>query len=330
MDLLLYLAELIIGIAALVWSADVFVGGSAALARRLGVPSIVVGMVIIGFGTSMPEMLVSALSAMEGSPSIALGNAYGSNIANICLILGLTAALAPVAVPGTVLKREFPVLLVTTLVSWWMIAHDNAITRADAVAMLLLFAIAMAVNTLSGGQRHDADDEMKVEPVGNGRLWALSLKVAGGLLVLIGSSRLLVLGAIGLAHAMGVPDLVIGLTIVAVGTSLPELASSIAAVRRREHDLVIGNIVGSNLFNTLAVVGIACAISPMDGESSAGTIATIWHRDLPFVCLATVLMGLFCIPRRRGGAIIGRWMGIALLFLYAAYLAVLARPIAAG
>ena len=331
MDILVDLVGLAIGIAALVWSADIFVGGSASLAQRLGVPPLIVGMVVIGFGTSMPEMLVSALSAIEGSPSIALGTAYGSNTANIGLILGVTAALAPVAVARSVTRRELPVLVAATALCWPLLS-DGALSRMDALILLAAFVIAMAMN-MRGQKGDELDGGREVTPneASRASLGLLLLKVIGGLVILIGSSRLLVVSAIGLAKAIGVPDLVVGLTVVAVGTSLPELAASIAAVRRREHDLVIGNIIGSNLFNTLAVVGIACAISPMDDEASARTIADVCRRDLPFVCAATLLMGLFCIPRRRGSkALIGRWMGVALLFLYAAYVVVLVRPLAIG
>lgn len=326
MGILADIVGLLIGFVALVWSADVFVDGSAALARRLGVPPLIVGMVVIGFGTSFPEMLVSALSALEGSPSIALGNAFGSCTANIGLILGLSAFLAPVAVARSVVRRELPVLVIATAICHFLL-RDGSLSRVDGFALLAAFALAMAVNM--GGSiagRRDGNGDPAPGNAAAAPLGMTLLKVVGGLVVLAGSSRLLVVCAIGLAKALGVPDLVIGLTVVAIGTSLPELASAIAAVRRREHDLVTGNIIGSNLFNTLTVVGIASAIAPMRGDAASVTIADVLRRDLPFVWVATLLVALSCIPWRRGEpARIGRGMGMAMMLLYAVYVAVLLR-----
>lgn len=326
MEILGDIFGLVIGLVALMWSADVFVEGSAALARRLGVPPLIVGMVVIGFGTSLPEMLVSALSALEGSPSIALGNAFGSCTANIGLILGLSAFLAPVAIARSVVRRELPVLVVATAICHFLL-RDGAFSRADGFALLAAFALAMAVNMAGSiAGRRDAQGESATGNAATAPLGMTLLKVIGGLVVLAGSSRLLVVCAIGLAKALGVPDLVIGLTIVAIGTSLPELASAIAAVRRREHDLVTGNILGSNLFNTLAVIGIASSIAPMEGNGASATIAAVLRRDLPFLWAATLLVGVSCIPRRRGArAFIGRGMGVAMMLLYAVYVVILMR-----
>ena len=323
MDLLLDFLGLAAGIAMLVWSADVFVGGSAALARRCGMSSLLIGMVVIGFGTSMPEMLVSVLAAAERSPSIALGNAYGSNTANIGLILGLTAALAPVAVAKSILKRELPILIGVTLIGY-LLLFNGKITRSEAAIMLVVFVGVTCFNIYTGKrQEEENDDDADVKPVSLGK--AL-LMVVGGLILLVGSSRLLVVCAIGIARFLGVPDLIIGLTVVAVGTSLPELASSLAAVRKREHDMVLGNIIGSNLFNTLAVVGLACVITPMTDGTDLEAVHTVIVRDFPTVAVMTLSLLLVCIPWKRGTkAILNRPAGAFLLLMYLAYVGWLVR-----
>ncbi len=316
MELLLDILGLVAGIAVLVWSADVFVDGSAAFARRCGMSPLLIGMVIIGFGTSMPEMLVSALAAVEHSPSIALGNAYGSNIANIGLILGLTAALSPITVTKSVVWREIPTLIFATVVGLLFLLN-GVITRTEAFLMLAAFAAVMLFNGLLSRKKNE-DDETGAKPIPLGKSL---LMIVGGLLLLVGSSRLLVVCAIGIARVLGVPDLIIGLTIVAIGTSLPELASSIAAVRKKEHDLVIGNIIGSNLFNTLAVVGLACAISPMTEGVQKEAVAAIIHRDIWVVGAMTLLLWGVCIPWRRGRpAVVNRCEGLVLALFFAGYL----------
>jgi len=253
------------GLALLVWSADRFVEGSASTARHFGMPPLLIGMVIIGFGTSAPEMVVSALAASQGNPGIALGNAYGSNITNIALILGLTALISPIAVHSLVLRKELPILTAITALAAWQL-WDVEISRIDAFVLLGVFGGLMAW-TIWQGMQKKADalgDEMEQElgvhamPIRRSIFWLVV-----GLLLLIASSRILVWGAVEIAHGFGVSDLIIGLTIVAIGTSLPELASSIIAARKGEHDIALGNILGSNLFNTLAVVGIAGTIHPL-------------------------------------------------------------------
>lgn len=250
------------GLALLVWSADRFVEGSARTARHFGMPPLLIGMVIIGFGTSAPEMVVSALAALQGNPGIALGNAYGSNITNIALVLGLTALISPIAVHSQVLRTELPALTAVTALAAWQI-RDGEITRIEALVLLGVFALLMGW-TIWQGLRKKADSlgsEMEQElairemPIRRAVFWLVV-----GLVLLIASSRILVWGAVEIAHALGVSDLIIGLTVIAVGTSLPELASSLIATRKGEHDIALGNVLGSNLFNTLAVVGIAGTI----------------------------------------------------------------------
>ncbi|HKK91713.1 MAG TPA: calcium/sodium antiporter, partial [Desulfobacteraceae bacterium] len=264
----LAISALIAGLALLVWSADRFVEGSASTARYFGMPPLLIGMVIIGFGTSAPEMVVSALSALEGSPGIALGNAYGSNIANIALILGVTAMISPIMVHSTVLRKELPILTLVTFFSIGLIG-DFDLSRFDAVILLLLFGGLMAWTIVQGLKRKDdslaneieTETAEKAMPLKRAVFWLVA-----GLLMLIASSRILVWGAVEIAQIFGVSDMIIGLTIVAVGTSLPELASSVIAARKGEHDIALGNVLGSNLFNTLAVVGIAGSIHPFAVE----------------------------------------------------------------
>lgn len=302
------------GLALLVWSADRFIEGSAATARHFGMPPLLVGMVVIGFGTSAPEMVVSAISAAQGNPGIALGNAYGSNITNIALILGLTALISPIAVHSQVLRKELPILTGVTILAGWQL-WDGEITRVDALVLLGVFAGLMAWTIRQGVRQQDdalgteMEQELKVHAIPLNRAIAW---LAIGLILLIASSRILVWGAVEIAHGFGVSDLIIGLTIVAIGTSLPELASSIIATRKGEHDIALGNILGSNLFNTLAVVGIAGAIHPM----AVGP--EVFTRDI--MVMATLTASLFFIGYGfRGPGRINRIEGAALLSCYVGY-----------
>jgi cation:H+ antiporter len=313
---------IVFGLALLVWSADRFVEGSAATARHFGMPPLLIGMVIVGFGTSAPEMVVSAISASQGNPGIALGNAYGSNITNIALILGLTALISPIAVHSQVLRKELPILTAITGLAAWQL-WDGDVTRTDALLLLGVF-VGLMVWTIWQGMQKKTDalgSEMEVElqvhamPLRRGIIWLVV-----GLVLLIASSRILVWGAVEIAHAFGVSDLIIGLTIVAVGTSLPELASSIIATRKGEHDIALGNVLGSNLFNTLAVVGIAGTIHPM----SVGP--EVFSRDI--LVMAVLTVSLFVIGYGlRGPGRINRFEGAVLLACYVGYTAYLASSV---
>jgi len=312
--MLLATIALIAGLALLVWSADRFVDGSASVARHFGMPPLLIGMVIVGFGTSAPEMVVSALAAVQGNPGIALGNAYGSNITNIALILGVTALISPIAVHSQVLRKELPILTLVTVLAAWQLM-DGAISRFDAVVLLAVFAGLMTWTVVQGmrkrddalGQELGQELEVTAMPVRRAIFWVIA-----GLVLLIASSRVLVWAAVTIARAFGVSDLVIGLTVVAVGTSLPELASSIIAARKKEHDIALGNILGSNLFNTLAVVGIAGTIHPM----SVGP--EVFDRDM--LVMAGVTLSLFIFGYGfRGPGRINRIEGAILLAMYVGY-----------
>ena len=305
---------LIAGLILLLWSADRFIEGAASVARHFGMSALVIGMVVVGFGTSAPEMLVSALASLQGNPGIALGNAYGSNIANIALILGITALVAPIAVKSGVLRKELPLLLAVTGVAAWQLA-DGQVTRGEGFVLLGLFAIVMGWSCWHG--MHTPEDAMGAEyeqelsahamPLRRSIFWLLV-----GVVALIASSRLLVWGAVEIARGFGVSDLVIGLTVIAIGTSLPELASTLVAARKGEHDIPLGNVVGSNLFNTLAVVGIAGTIHPMTIDPA------VLYRDLPVMALLTV--SLFLLGRGwHGQGRINRFEGGLLLACYIGY-----------
>ena len=311
---------LALGIALLVWSADRFVEASAHIAKHFGVSTFLIGMVVVGFGTSAPEMVVSALAAFQGNPGIALGNAFGSNITNIALILGLTALLSPIAVDRKVLRQELPTLIALTVFTAVLLS-DNDLSRLDAIMLLMFFALLMSWTMFRGmrnggdnpGQEviHELNDHHMT--LRQATLWLLA-----GLIVLSVSSRMLVWGAVGLAQGFGVSDLVIGLTVIALGTSLPELASSLAATRRGEHGMVLGNVLGSNIFNTLAVIGIAGVIHPL------GVDPLLFSRDVTVTILLTASIFVLGYGFRRAGRIT-RWGGAALLCAYIGYMTVLAR-----
>ncbi|HBA71612.1 MAG TPA: calcium/sodium antiporter [Geobacter sp.] len=311
----LSICALVAGLALLVWSADRFVEGAAAVARHFNVPSLLIGMVIVGFGTSAPEMVVSAIASWQGNPGIALGNAYGSNITNIALILGLTAVFSPIVVHSRVLHKELPVLLVVTGFALFLMS-DNELSRLDGWLHILVFSVLIGWSILQGLRvRRDAlGEDIESEliehhmPLGRAFIW-----LTVGLVLLIASSRLLVWGAVNIAHFFGVSDLIIGLTVIAVGTSLPELASSIIAIRKNEHDIALGNVIGSNLFNTLAVIGIVGTIHPLEFE------AAIFKRDMLVMALLTVCLFLFCFGFGGAQGRISRLEGLLLLAAYIGY-----------
>lgn len=309
------LLMIVIGLIVLVWSADLFVEGAAAIARILGMSPLLIGMVVIGFGTSAPELTVSALSAWQGNPGIALGNAYGSNIANIALILGTVALISPIVVHSQVIRKELPVLFAVTLIVMAQI-FDGELSRLDAMTQLgglflvMAWMVKAGMNQKTDALEQEVEDELEEHAmsINQAVIWLIA-----GLVLLVISSRILVWGAVTIAQDLGVSDLVIGLTIVAVGTSLPELASSIVAARKGEHDLALGNVIGSNLFNTLAVVGLAGVIHPM------AIPLEIVNRDWPLMALLTA--SLFALGYARNGeqGHINRLEGGALLAVYIAY-----------
>ncbi|MCE0760854.1 calcium/sodium antiporter [Marinobacter sp. G11] len=324
--MLMAIGAIIAGLVLLVWSADKFVEGAAATAKHLGMPTLLIGMVIIGFGTSAPELAVSAMAASDGNPGLALGNGYGSNITNIALIVGLTALIAPIAVHSQVIRKELPLLVVLTLIAGVQLL-DGELSRLDGWVLLAVFAAVMGWSIYQGYQGKEdplaegVDSELVTHPMPlkNAIIWLVV-----GLILLVVSSRMLVWGAVSIAQALGISDLVIGLTIVAIGTSLPELASAIAAVKKNEHDLILGNILGSGIFNTLAVVGLAAAIQPLSVDPE------VLYRDWTLMLGLTVALLVMGFGFTGWRKLISRVDGALLLTAYVAYTGYLFSTVAAA
>lgn len=314
--MLLFFLSVIAGLALLVWSAGRFVDGSAAAAHHFRIPPLLIGMLIVGFGTSAPEMSVSAISASQGNPDIALGNVFGSNITNIALILGIASLISPIAVHSRVLRKELPILSAVTAISASLFS-DGMFERQDALMLIIMFVILTVWSVWEGISKSSDDFSEEMEQELEQHLMPLKKSlflIVMGLGLLLVSSRMLVWGAVGIAEALGVSNLVIGLTVVAVGTSLPELASSVVAARKGEHDIALGNVLGSNLFNTLAVAGIAGSIHPAEIEP------VVFSRDIMVMSLLT--LSLFVIGygfRGAGTGRINRIEGSLLLGSYVAY-----------
>lgn len=321
MTMFYYILSLVIGLVVLVWSADKFVDGASAIAKHYGMPPLLIGMVIIGFGTSAPELVVSTLASFQGNSGIALGNAYGSNITNIALILGVTSILMPISVHSQVLRKELPILTLITLLSIGLI-YDFNLSRLDAFLLLLIFSLLMGWTIWQGLKKSkDAfaqEMEAELKDVKTVSIKKSYLYLIAGLVLLIISSRILVYGAVGIATALGVSDIIIGLTVVAVGTSLPEFASSIIAARKGEPDIALGNVLGSNLFNTLAVVGLAGVIHPLSFDKE------IIYRDVSVMLLLTISLFLFGygfkgegrINRIEGGILLASYIGYVGYLIY--------------
>lgn len=314
MSLPFAVAAILAGLFLLVWGADRFVLGASATARNLGVSPILIGLTIVGFATSAPEVLVSIVASLQNNPGLAVGNAIGSNIANVGLVLGLTALVAPVEVRSQTLRRELPALLAVTLLSF-MLFVDGFLSRVDGLVLLIGLAVLMYW-IVRLGFRSSASDPITGEfdaeiptdlPMTRALLW-----FAVGLTALLIGSNLLVGGASGLARAFGVSDLIIGLTVVAIGTSLPELAVTIVSIRKNEHGLALGNIIGSNMFNLLAVVGVAAVISPTDFDPKVLT----FH----FPVMVGLTLVLFVMAYNYSGqGRINRAEGAALFASFLAY-----------
>ncbi|HAM61683.1 calcium/sodium antiporter [uncultured Psychrobacter sp.] len=310
----LAIVAVIVGLAILVWSADVFIDGAVVLANKLNVPSFLIGVVILGLGTSAPEMVVSVLAALEGSPELALGNAYGSNIINIALVLGATVLISPIIIRSSIIKRDMPLLLLVTAVAAWQLS-DGVLGHTDGLVLIVLLVMILAIQIVlslrEGNHEHEDDPalESSEETSAIRGIGTLFL----GLLVLILSSRAIVWGAVELATLWGLSELMIGLTIVAVGTSLPELVASLSAARKGEHDMALGNIIGSNIFNTLAVVGLAALIAPITPN------AIILSRDILAMGLLTLLLFAMCLFAFTTKRNFGRSSGATLVLFFIGY-----------
>ncbi len=310
---------LLIALVTLVWSADKFVFGASSLARNLGVSPMIIGLTIVAMGSSAPEMMVAATASMQGNPDTAIGNAIGSNITNIALVLGITALLQPLTVSSQTIKREIPLILAITALGYWVLI-DNHFSFIEGIILMSAFAIyiiALLVITLKKTKGKSSDDPLIIEAeqdVAEAVSIQLSLVwLFVGIILLPLSASFLVDSSVFIAKAFGISDLVIGLTIIAIGTSLPELAASIMSIIKKEDDLALGNIIGSNIFNILAVLPLAGIIAPGNIDILAAS------RDAPYMLGVTLLLLLLCFSRRLGAFRITRAKGALLLLSFIAY-----------
>lgn len=307
------------GFALLVWGADRFVNGAAATAANLGISPLLIGLTIVGFGTSAPEILVSGMAAWNGNPALAIGNGIGSNITNIALILGITALIVPLQVHSGTLRRELPMLLVTSLIVYSLFL-DKSLDFSDGLILLLGLILMLGWTIYLGLNSRKSDpmaDEYKAEIPTDMSTIAALLWLLTGIIILLISSRILVWGAVGIATQLGISDLIIGLTIVALGTSLPELAASVASALKNEHDIAIGNVIGSNMFNLLAVLGIPGIIRPGPVDDVVVT------RDFPIMIGLTLALIIMAAGWRSASGQINRFEAALLLAIYACYQALL-------
>ncbi|XPF92729.1 calcium/sodium antiporter [Colwellia sp. RE-S-Sl-9] len=318
---------LLVALVVLVWSADKFVFGASSLARNLGISPMIIGLTIVAMGSSAPEMMVAATASLQDNPNTAIGNAIGSNITNIALVLGITALLQPLTVSSSTVKREIPLILAVTALAYWMLSDYHFSFTEGLILIIGFFAyiIALLVITLRRAKTAPVDDPLILgaesdvpEPVSTGMsvLWLVV-----GMILLPLSASYLIDSAEFIARSFGISDLVIGLTIVAIGTSLPELAASIASIIKKEDDLALGNIIGSNIFNILAVLSLTGLIAPGDIDEKAAT------RDAPIMLGVTLLLFVICFTRKLGNFRITRLKGLLLLGIFIAYQILLFSPL---
>lgn len=315
--MILYILGLLGGIVGLAWGADRFVDGASSLAKRLGISPLFIGLTLVSLGTSLPELLVTLTATLSDLPDVAVGNVVGSNISNIALILGTTAIVRPLTIHSRLLVTEFPLLLLISG-SFWLAAFGGQINRLEGLGLiigLVLFLLWMARSA-----KKESSDPMVSEAVQltEGRIETVSGSLAAvltGMIALVVGSRLLVWGGVGVAHAFGIPELVIGLSLVALGTSLPELATTLAGALKGEDDIAVGNIIGSNIFNCLAIVGVPATIKPMIVHETA------MARDFPVMMALTLLLGPIFYPFNRSGVgVVNRLEGLLLLTAYFTYI----------
>ena len=315
-NILLSVMAIIVGFGLLVWGAERFVHGAAAIAKNFGVSPLIIGLTVVGIGTSAPEILISVIAAYQGNPALAVGNALGSNITNIALVLGITAIVMPMTVKSETLRREYPIMFGIMLLSL-LLVWDQHLGQIDGLILIsglfvmLFWMIRQGRKNKTDPMEAEFEQEIPEIPTRKAILWFVI-----GLVLLIISSRGLVWGSVNIAQAAGISDLVIGLTIVAIGTSLPELAASITSVLKKEHDIAIGNIIGSNMFNLLVVFGIPGLITPHILDPA------ILQRDFPFMIGLSVALFLMAFGFKGEGRI-NRYEGTLLLAGYTSYMVVL-------
>ena len=311
-DILLPIIALLSGFALLIWSADEFTENGAKIANIFNISPLIIGLIIFGFGTSAPEMLVSGLAAWDGNTGLSIGNAIGSNIFNIALVLGISAIILPIEVHEDILKKEWIFLMVATLCAG-LLLRDGRLDFIDGLILLSLLVLFLAYTLKeSKNKQHHEFDELKhgVEKDQSKKTW---LMLIISLIVLISSAKLVVYGGVEIAKFFQVSDLVIGLTVVALGTSLPELAVSISSVLKKQYEMVVGNVIGSNLFNTIAVLAIPGLIHPSDVP------AQVLNRDYPVMLLLTVLLFLVSYKFSKKH-VINRFEGFVLVGVFGFYM----------
>jgi len=317
--MLVQILILLISLVTLVWSADKFVFGASSLARNVGISPMIIGLTIVAMGSSAPEMMIAGTASFQGNPNTAIGNAIGSNITNIALVLGITALMHPLSVSSSTVRREIPLILAITALAYWMLAdqHFSFLEGIILFAGFFIYIISLLVITIKRAKNNRVDDAMIIEAeqelpdaitTPHALMW-----LALGLIVLPLSADYLVDSSVFIAKAFGISDLVIGLTVIAIGTSLPELAASIMSIVKKEDDLALGNIIGSNIFNILAVLSLAGMIAPGDIDSDAS------FRDAPYMLGVTFILFILCFSRSFGNFRITRFKGALLLFTFIAY-----------
>ena len=305
---------LVAGVAVVLWGADRLTDGSVALAERMGIPQIVIGLTVVAMGTSMPEFFVSLMSAINGTPDLAVGNVVGSNIFNTLLIVGVAAMVAPINILHTTVRKDIPFAMVASTLLL-MMCLDSEIGRIDALVLFILFIVFMVFTVRGAHQPKPTDDapanaEAEAKPAMSPLKACLLMLL--GLVCLVLGSNVFVGNASAIAHSLGVSDAVIGLTIVAGGTSLPELATSTVAAYRGNSGIAIGNVLGSNVFNILMILGITGLISPM-------AIQGITTVDLTMMVVSIMMLWLFSFTKYR----VERWEGAALAIVFIGYMAYL-------
>ncbi len=308
---------LLLSFAVLVWGADKFVYGASGLAKNLGISPLIIGLTIVAMGSSAPEIMVSANAALKGATDTSVGNALGSNITNILLVLGVTTLVRPLFVSSSTLYREMPILLGFTLLAWWVLA-DNYLSSVEGFVLLALFFGFIGYLIFLSKSKKDGENDLLLAeteseipdnlPTKNAIFW-----VVAGLILLPLSSHFLVDSAVIIAQHFGISELVIGLTIIAIGTSLPELAASVASVLKGEDDMAIGNIIGSNIFNILAVLGIGAVINPSVIDPSAAS------RDIFVMIAATIMLLVMAMSFAQRKRQINRIEGAILLSAFIGY-----------
>jgi len=317
--MLIQVLILLTSLVVLVWSADKFVMGASSLAKNLGVSPMIIGLTIVAMGSSAPEMMVAATAALQGNPDTAVGNAIGSNITNIALVLGITILIKPMVVSSSLIKKELPLLLVLTILTYFFLS-DSVFSFDEGLLLMVAFGVfisTLLIQAIIQRKNSPGEDPMLLEaeqelPESTTMIKSI-LWLIVGLALLVLSAHFLVESAVFIAKIFGISDLVIGLTVIAIGTSLPELAASIASVIKKEYDLALGNIIGSNIFNILAVLPFAGLIAP--GKINPEAIM----RDIPIMIAVTLLLFVLCFSRRLGYFRMTRTKGALLVVCFIAY-----------